>query len=155
MEWLTVISLVVIGVALIIVEIIFVPGTTIVGVIGAILAIIGVSLSFSYFGRSIGWITLGSTAFVSGLMFYWSLRTKAWERFSLKSSISSRVNEVDLDVLKIGEEGTAVSTLRPIGKAELAGKIVEVTTLGPYVESGTKIRIARVSTHQIVVEPVI
>lgn len=155
MEWLTVISLVVIGIALLIVEIIFVPGTTIVGIIGLILAIIGIALSFKYFGNATGWITLGGTSVLSGAMLYWSFRTRAWERFALKSTIEGRVNEVDTDTLKAGEEGQTVSALRPMGKAELHGKMVEVTTLGNYVESGTRIRIVRVSTNQIVVEAVL
>ena len=155
MEWLTVISLIVIGIVLIIVEIIFVPGTTVVGIIGGILAAIGVVLSFSYFGDTIGWITLGSTALLSGIMFYWSLRSRAWERFSLKSTIEGRVNEVDTKSLRVGEEGTAISALRPMGKAELGGKFLEVTSLGSYIETGTRIKVVRVSSNQIVVEPVI
>jgi len=155
MEWLTVISLIVIGVVLIIVEIIFVPGTTVVGIIGGILAAVGVIFSFNYFGDTVGWITLGSTALLSGGMFYWSLRTGAWNRFSLKSTMTGRVNEIDTTSLKVGEEGKAVSALRPMGKAELGGKFLEVTTLGGYIETGTRIKIVRVSSNQIVVEPVI
>ena len=155
MEWLTVISLVVIGIVLLIVEIIFVPGTTIVGIVGLIFAIAGIVLSFKYFGNSIGWLTLGGTSVLSGAMLYWSFRSNAWERFALKSTIDGRVNEVDTDTLKAGEEGQTVSALRPMGKAELRGKRVEVTTLGGYVESNTRIRIVRVSTNQIVVEPVL
>jgi membrane-bound ClpP family serine protease len=155
MEWLTVISLVVIGIVLLIVEIIFVPGTTIVGIVGLIFAIAGIVLSFKYFGNSIGWLVLGGTSVLSGAMLYWSFRSNAWERFALKSTIDGRVNEVDTDMLKAGEEGQTVSALRPMGKAELRGKRVEVTTLGNYVESNTRIRIVRVSTNQIVVEPVL
>lgn len=154
MEWLTVLSLIVIGIALVIIEIILVPGTTIVGFLGAILAMAGIALCFSYFGSTTGWYTLGGTAVFSAALFYWSLRTRAWERFSLKSTISGRVNEVDTHTLKVGEEGNAVSALRPMGKAELAGQFVEVTSLGAFIETGTRIRIVRVSSNQIIVEPV-
>ena len=155
MEWLTVISLIAVGIVLVIVEIVFIPGTTIVGILGLILSISGIVLSFRYFGSSVGWLTVAGTSVLSGLVVYLSLRTRAWERFALKSSIDSRVNEVDTDVLKVGEEGQAVSALRPIGKAELAGKMVEVTTLGAYIDSGTRIKIIRISSNQIVVEPVL
>jgi membrane-bound ClpP family serine protease len=155
MEWLTVISLVVIGITLVIVEFIFIPGTTIVGIFGIIAIMAGIVLSFQYFGNPIGWYTLGGTGVLCGVMFYYAFRTRAWERFSLKSTVEGRVNEVDTDTLKAGEEGQAVSALRPMGKAELGGKMVEVTTLGNYVDSGTRIRIIRISTNQIVVEPVL
>jgi membrane-bound ClpP family serine protease len=155
MEWLTVISLVVIGITLVIVEFIFIPGTTIVGIFGIIAIMAGIVLSFQYFGSPVGWYTLGGTGVLCGVMFYYAFRTRAWERFSLKSTVEGRVNEVDTDTLKAGEEGQAVSALRPMGKAELRGKMVEVTTLGNYVDSGTRIRIVRISTNQIVVEPVL
>src|SRR5690348_7519523 len=111
MEWLTVISLILIGIVLIIVEIIFIPGTTVVGIIGGILTVVGIIFAFSYFGDTTGWIITGSTAVLSGGAFYWSLRSGAWDRFSLKSTIDSRVNVIDTETLKVGEEGKAISAL--------------------------------------------
>jgi membrane-bound ClpP family serine protease len=154
MEWLTVISLIVVGIVLVVVEIIFVPGTTVVGLLGGLLAVVGVVLSFSYFGNQTGWYTLAATSILSGALLYWSLRSRAWERFSLKTTIDGRVNEIDLNSLKTGDEGSAVSALRPMGKAEIGGRLFEVTSLGIYIETGTRIRIVRVSSNQIVVEPV-
>jgi membrane-bound ClpP family serine protease len=154
MEWLTVLSLIVVGIILVVVEIIFVPGTTVVGLLGGLLAVIGVVLSFSYFGKQAGWYTLAATSVLSGGLLYWSLRSRAWERFSLKTTIDGRVNEIDLNSLKTGDEGSAVSALRPMGKAEIGGRLFEVTSLGIYIETGTRIRIVRVSSNQIVVEPV-
>jgi membrane-bound ClpP family serine protease len=57
-EWITVISLILFGLTLIVAEIIFVPGTTLVGVLGFIFLIIGIGLSFHYFGKDIGLIHL-------------------------------------------------------------------------------------------------
>jgi membrane-bound ClpP family serine protease len=98
--------------------------------------------------------TLAATSVLSGGLLYWSLRSRAWERFSLKTTIDGRVNEIDLNSLRTGDEGSAVSALRPMGKAEIGGKLFEVTSLGIYIETGTRIRIVRVSSNQIVVEPV-
>jgi len=154
MEWITVISLILIGIALVVVEIIFVPGTTIVGIVGFCMILGGIVVSFSYFGQSTGWIVLGGSAVTTGLLVFLSLRTKAWERFSLKSTISSKVNEGSLSVLNEGEEGITVSALRPSGKADIKGKLFEVTTLGNFVSSGTKIKIIRLSSNQVIVEPI-
>jgi membrane-bound ClpP family serine protease len=154
MEWITVASLIGIGLILIIVEVIFIPGTTFVGIAGFIFLVIGVAFSFSYFGREVGWMVFGSSAVLSGGLFYLAFRTNAWSRFALKSTIDSKVNEGELDTFVLGQEGVAISTLRPVGKAEINNKIVEVTTLGDYAESGTKVRIIKVSTNQIIVEPI-
>lgn len=154
MEWFTVITLILLGIVLVVAEIIIVPGTTIVGFIGLGIIITGLVLSFTYFGSTVGWSTLGATAVVSGILFYLSLRTKLWERFSLKTSISSRVNEGELGQVHLGDEGKAISALRPMGKVEFNNKMFEVTTLGAYVDSGQKVRVIRVAYNQIVVEPI-
>lgn len=154
MEWITVASLIGIGLILIIVEVIFIPGTTFVGIAGFIFLIVGVAFSFNYFGREVGWMVFGSSAVLSGGLFYLAFRTNAWSRFALKSSIDSKVNEGELDSFMLGQEGIAISTLRPVGKAEINNKIVEVTTMGEYADSGTRVKIIKVLSNQIIVEPI-
>lgn len=153
MEWYLVLSLIGIGLLLLIIEVIFIPGTSVAGLVGFTLIIVGLILSFNYFGSSTGWIIVGGTSVVAGVIFFWTFRTKPWKQFALKSSIQSKVNEGDTIGLEAGLEGKTVSALRPMGKAELAGKLFEVTSLNGYIESNTKIRIIKVSPNQILVEP--
>ena len=148
------ISLILFGLALVIVEIIFIPGTTVVGLLGFVFGAVGVGLSFRYFGAEIGWITLGSTGAVSGLVLYYAFKSDVWSRFALKSSIDGKVNEGALATFQPGQEGVAVSALRPIGKAELSNRTIEVKTQGEYVEPGTKIRIVRIMSNSVIVEPI-
>jgi membrane-bound ClpP family serine protease len=154
LEWLTVISLIIFGLALIVVEIIFVPGTTLVGVLGFVFLLIGVSLSFNYFGTETGWITVGCTGVASGVLLYYSFSSNVWGKFSLKTSNNSRVNEGELDQLRVGDEGKTTSVLRPVGKAELNDKMFEVKTVGEYLEAGRRIRIIKIVSNQIIVEPI-
>jgi membrane-bound ClpP family serine protease len=151
-EWSTVLSLLVFGLILVVAEVIFVPGTTLVGVVGFCFLIVGIGLSFTYFGSETGWITLGCTSVACGGLIYFSFTTNAWQRFSLKSKIDSKVNEGEMDHLKVGMEGQALSALRPIGKAELNNQTVEVKTNGDYVDSGSRVRIIKIVANQIVVE---
>ncbi len=154
-EWITVISLILFGLILIIAEVIFVPGTTIVGVFGFLFLIVGIGFTFSYFGSETGWITVGVSATLSGLILYYSFKTNVWSRFSLKSSMQGKVNEGELESLAIGAEGQAISALRPIGKANLGDKIFEVKTMGEYLDSGSKVRVIKIIMNQIIVEPII
>lgn len=153
MEWLTVISFILVGIVLIVAEIILIPGTTIVGIIGLGVTVAGVVMSFNYFGKPEGWIVTGVTGVITVSLLYWSMRTNAWDRFSLKESINSKVNEGQLLGLTAGEEGSAISALRPMGKAEFKGKQYEVTSLGHFIENGTKIKIVKIVSHAITVEP--
>jgi membrane-bound ClpP family serine protease len=153
-EWITVISLILFGLFLIVAEIIFVPGTTLVGIVGFVFLLLGIGLSFNYFGSETGWIIVGISSVASGLILYFSFKSNVWTRFSLKSSIDSKVNEGELDALTVGAEGQTVSALRPIGKAEIQNKMYEVKTLGEYLDSGSRIRVIKIVSNQIIVEPI-
>ena len=65
LEWLSVILLIVVALILIVAELIFVPGTTLVGLIGVACMVLGIYLSFDYFGSDTGWIVLGISS-ISG-----------------------------------------------------------------------------------------
>ena len=136
--------LVLLGLALVIIEVIFIPGTTLVGVAGFVSMVIGIVLSFSYYGAETGWLTLGGSTAVSGVVLYLSFRTNVWKRFALNSSIDSKVNEVEKINFIVGLEGLALSALRPVGKGEFGGNVTEVRTGGEYVDAGESIRIVKI-----------
>ncbi len=153
MLWI-IIGLVLIGLALIVAELIFVPGTTVVGVLGAIFTILGVYFCYRHFGSEAGFYTLMGTLVIMLVALVYSLRSNAWSKFSLKTSIDGRVNENLVSALRPGDEGLTVSTLRPIGKAEFQQQQFEVKTIGEYVEAGTRVRIREINANQIIVEPI-
>ncbi len=154
-EWIIILSLITFGLAVVVIEIIFIPGTTVVGLVGIVFMILGMGLSFKYFGGSVGWLTTGGTAVASGVVLYLAFKSNVWGRFSLKTTIDSKVNEGELISVIAGLEGVTVSALRPIGKAELNNKTYEVRTMGTYLEPGTRIRVQQVKDHQIFVEPLL
>jgi membrane-bound ClpP family serine protease len=94
--------------------------------------------------------TLISTA----IALFFSFRSGAWRKFSLKDAITSKVNEGMTASLAIGEEGITISSLRPSGKAQFNNAIFEVRTRGLYLEPKTKVKIISIDLHQILVEPV-
>jgi len=142
------------GLALVIVEVVFIPGTTFVGVIGVLLAIIGIIFGYTNFGNTIGFYILSSTIAAMGVLLYFSFRNGAWNKFALKTTIDSKNNEGYLESFKVGDTGICVSTLRPIGKAEFNQRVVEVSSLGEYVDAGLPIRIKEVSLAGIIVEQI-
>ena len=151
-EWSVVILLILLGLALVIVEVIFIPGTTLVGVGGIITMVIGIIVSFKYFGAETGWITLGGSTAASGVLLYLAFRTNMWKRFALNTTIDGKVNEIEGIKFAVGMEGVALSALRPFGTGEFGGNTAEVRTLGEYVATGSRIRIVKVSVNQIIVE---
>lgn len=154
MEWITVISLIALGIGLIVVEVIFVPGTTIVGILGFGCAIFGIYLGFDYFDNTIGTVILiGAVLLGFGAVFY-SFKSKAWERFSLKEENTGRYNDDFRVNLELNTEGMTISSIKPIGKAMFEDKIVEVRSNGGYIEENKKVKIIRIETNRIIVEPI-
>jgi membrane-bound ClpP family serine protease len=151
--WIIIVSLLLIGLALIIVELVFIPGTTVVGLLGLIFTIVGIVISYNHFGSDVGFYILVGTVVTTLVALFYSFRSGAWSRFSLKTSIDSKVNEGINNVLNTGDEGITISTLRPIGKAEFKTGTFEVKTIGNYVEQGQKVKIIQVDASQIIVEP--
>ena len=152
MEWIIVTGLILAGLLLLVIEILFVPGTTLVGLLGFLLVLTGVALSFNYFGQQIGWMTVAGSSLLSGLAVYWSFKSKLWSRFSLKSSMTGTAVEVMEGKLQIGQEGKALSNLRPSGKAEFGNVICEVKTRGGFVEAGSSLKISEISGTIVIVE---
>ena len=152
--WLVIIGLILFGLGLIIVEVIFVPGTTIVGILGIIFAGVGVYLSFTNFGKGTGTLVLVATGFVALVALVISFRTGVWKKFALKDQISSKFNEHIHITTQEGDEGVALSSLKPIGKAEINEKVLEVKTNGNYVDAGEKVRVIKIDQNKIIVEPI-
>ncbi|MEQ8925223.1 MAG: NfeD family protein [Fulvivirga sp.] len=153
-DWVTVIALVVAGILLLIAEVLFVPGTTVVGILGVACAIFGIYLSFEYFGTTTAtWFTVGSTIGFA-IALYYSFKSRTWERFSLKDTNSGKVNENLTSLLEVGLEGMAISSLKPVGKAEINDVVYEVKTLGEYVDSGQRLKIIKIDKNNITVEPI-
>lgn len=153
--WIIIIALLLIGLALVILEVIFIPGTTVVGLLGLIFTIVGIVICYQHFGDQVGfYVLLGSGAITLGALVI-SFRSGAWTRFSLKDTSEGRFNDGLSANLAVGDEGITTSALRPMGKAEFAEKNYEVKTTGAYLAAGVPVKIAAIAGNQIIVEPII
>ncbi len=154
MEWFSIVLLIVMGLALLIVELIFIPGTTIIGLLGMIFIIVGVYFGFDAYGNTTGMYILGGTLVLTAITLYVGFKSKAWEKFSLKNSMKGKFNEGLTDQLNLGDEGIAKSTLKPVGKGEFQSKQYEVTSIGGYLDTGIAIKVIKIDRNKIIVEPI-
>ena len=152
--WIAIISLIIIGLVLLVIELLFIPGTTIVGIIGVLCVISGLVLTFNNFGDTVGWVATGGTIVFSAAVFIYSFKSGAWSKFALKSSIDSKVNQDKPIQVQVDDEGIARSTLRPVGKGEFENELIEVRSLGELVPTDSKIKVIKVNKREIFVEPI-
>lgn len=143
--------LLLISVFLLIVEIFFIPGTTLFGIAGGIGASIAIYFAFQ---ESNFW---GYTSLAVGLLFFILFffigkRMMNKSKLNLDHSIQSKVNTYNNDIANIGDTGKVLTVLRPNGKAFINNKKIEVYSLGNYIEKDTLIEIIKIEENKIFVK---
>ena len=146
-----VILLIVIGMALIVVEVVVLPGITVAGIAGVILIAAGVFVSFSAFGDTVGIISLIGSSLLFIVFLIYDLRAKTWNRLSLKSEIEGKVNLVDKDI-QVGDTAVTVSRLAPIGKILIHDTIMEAKSILGLIDENKAVKVLEISGNSIVVQ---
>lgn len=164
-------GLIAVGILAIYIEI-FVPAAGLLGLAGGGMIVAGVVLGYVYHDALTGSIVLFTaliatpTAVVLGLKVF--PRTPVGKRLILSdrgtfSGIrrDQNVVEVGTDIVasialpaaavQKGDDGEAVTVLRPSGTARFGNLKLSVVTSGEFVERGTRVRVVRVEGSRVVV----
>jgi membrane-bound serine protease (ClpP class) len=140
------------GIALIVLEILIVPGL-VVGIAGAIFMLMGILWSWQIFGHSTG-IAVGITSMILlAVTLYLATKSAFWKRFSLKGHSEGRMNEIEAGAVLPGDSGHAISSLRPMGSVRINGKKFEATSEGELIPANYPVTVIRVEPGRIVVKP--
>ncbi len=148
-----IVSLVVIGIILLLVEFLITPGVTIAGISGSLLIIGGVVAGYYFHPVKIGHFILLGTLLALVVVFVLAFKTKTWKKLGLESAIDGHATEDVSEVFKVGDIGKAVSRLAPIGKVMINDKIVEARSLGGFIDPNTAIIVIRTEKNKLFVEP--
>lgn len=150
MSWLIILLLIIGGLSLLILELLVIPGTSVVGIVGFVLMVVGVWQSYVVFGSFMGTMVLLATLLVSLGGLYLSLRSRTWKKAGLQKSIDSRVN-TDSAKLNVGDEGITTSRLNPMGKAYINEEFFEVSTHGEFIDNDCKIKVVSIEVNKVFV----
>ena len=160
-EWLAGLNvggiiLLVVGIALVIVEMI-IPGFGISGIPGGAAIIAGLIVSSKTFGAAmftlaIVVIILCIAAVIIFKVVFGKKRSRS--PLILNESISAGSNELGTEEAAklVGREGVALSTLRPSGIAMIDGRRLDVLTRGEFIKKGDAIVVTEVEGLHITVE---
>ncbi len=131
---------------------IFVPGTTVVGVFGLIVSLTGVVYAFvSYDQVTASWITAVAVVLNFAAIVY-GFKSGVWNKFSLKSSMQGGAFDGRTLGLEEGMTGKAVSDIKPIGKAQFGESIYEVKSEQGFIPVDTEISIIKIENNKILVK---
>ncbi len=159
--------LLMIGVALLAVEVFITPGFGLMGISGLLLiffALINAMVEhmpgewrpISFSAEAFAMPLLKVTASFAGSLILVALvgkflpSTKVFQRLTLDTILPRANEEVDL----LGVEGVAHSDLRPGGTAYFKARKIDVITHGDYIRNETPVRIVEVHGNRIVVEEI-
>lgn len=154
MSLFVIILLIVLGIVLLLIEFLVIPGVTIAGIGGLVL--IGTSIYSTYksYGSTTGNIVLIVTLLFVLLATFFALRSKTWRKVMLNTTVDGKAAESFDDKLKPGDHGKAVTRLAPMGNAMFGDIITEVKTMGEFVDAGTEVEVVKVHNREIVVKPI-
>ncbi|MDR0830996.1 MAG: nodulation efficiency protein D (NfeD) [Prevotellaceae bacterium] len=148
-----IIILVIFGVALLFLEIFFLPGITIAAVAGISCLVAAIIVAFINYGTVAGWTTLLISIALLAIFIIIFIKGKFWKKVSLNATISSKVEYKNLSI-NVGEKGVCVSRLAPMGNVDFSGNIIEVKSLSGFIDVGKEVEAVVINENEVLVKPV-
>jgi len=155
--------LLVVGIVLIAVEVLIIPGTSVAGVAGVIALVAGLAMVLVGAGatvpvviQALGRVALSILVAMVGTLLLMRVLPQLpfGRRLVLDTGMVAGLGWVsppETDHQWLGRSGTASSPLRPAGIAVIEGSRVDVVSDGGFIEAGTPIVVTRVDGNRIVV----
>jgi len=153
MSLLAIILLILLGLLLLLIEFAVIPGITIAGIGGFLMLIGSVYIAFTSYGTVGGFITLAIVLIAAPLMIYYFFKSKQGKKMILESSILGKVETINEEKLKVGDIGKSIGRLAPSGKVKVNGEVVEAQSTGSFIDPQTEVKIVKINTNKIIVEP--
>lgn len=151
-------ALIVLGVVLLAVEALLLPGFGVAGVLG--IGVLGYSV-FRIFQES--WLTvLGTSTVFAGAMLAGLLWFLPYSRVASRLRLATRIGHTpaaspgtpgrgDEHSDLLGAVGKTITDLRPAGLARFFDERIDVVTLGDFIEAGQAVRVVRVEGNRVTV----
>jgi len=149
MLW-AIIGIIIFGLILLVFEFFLFPGTTLVGLGGLVMLIIGILLAYGELDRNLAHVITAGSVIMAGILFAFGYRTITSGKMALEKTLDGRVNEVEVG-FKAGATGYAYTDLKPSGKAIINGQKLEVQSLSDFIERDTPIIVQKIETNRIIV----
>lgn len=159
-----------VGVILLLVEVFLIPGFGVVGISGLVLLALALVLSMQDFVipkvdwqwdllRRNGLVVLGGIVGAAAVLMaiaQFVPRLSPFRKLALASTLDASegftAQPKALGELAVGRRGTALTTLRPVGKAEFDGAVMVVQTEGEFLAAGAAVEVVEVSGNRVVVK---
>ena len=137
-----------VGLTLLTLEIVAIPGG-IAGGIGILMLAFGIWWTYNKYGTTAGTCVLVGCVVLTIVFLAFLLKSKTWKRFSLNEESDSKVNQIDDKAIQVGARGKTVARLAPTGKALIDGEMVEVHAINKFIDPDKPIVVVAVDGYRI------
>jgi len=153
MSLAVIVLIILLGLFLLILEFFVFPGVTFAGIGGFLFTAGGIYFVYVKYGVTYGNLALVATLAVAIVILVMSFRSNTWNRLMLNSNIEGKVETVEENNIKVGDEGLSVTRLNPIGKVKVNNEMVEGRCPGHFVSENTPVIVQKVFKTYIIVKP--
>nr|WP_321486743.1 NfeD family protein [uncultured Draconibacterium sp.] len=153
MSILAIILLILLGLLLLLIEFAVIPGVTIAGIGGFLLLGGAVYVAFAEYGVLAGFITLAVVLICAPAMVYYFFKSRTGKKMILEKNIAGKIDLINREKIVVGKTGKSIGRLAPMGKIKVNGEIVEAQSTGAFIDHNTEIRILKIESNKVIVEP--
>ena len=147
-----IVILLLIALLLIFLEIFVLPGINVAGILGLLLMIAGIYLSYRQIGAPTAHHILAATLILGTLIMFFGLRSSTWRKVSLDTAIDSKAFDNVAENVKVGDRGTALTRLGPIGTVLINGMTFEAKSAN-ITDVKTEVEVTEIVGNEIIVKP--
>ncbi len=150
-----VITLIVLGIVLLLIELMLIPGFGVTGILGILSLVGGVVLAYTSHGATVGHITLATTIVASALLLWYALQPKTWKRLTLHENITAQAIETPQQKgLEAGMQGMAITRLAPMGTVKINGVEIEAASHDTIIDPLAKVEIIKIDGTKVIVKTI-
>lgn len=152
MSLTAIILLIVLGIILLLIELLIIPGISVAGIAGFLCLIAGVIASYIFLGEKTGHLILLGSVILSVIVIIFTFQTKTWKKMGLSTEINSKVTPFETDKIKAGDNGKSITRLNPIGKVIINDIVCEAKSMGGIIDVNADIEVVKVNSTQVIVK---
>jgi membrane-bound ClpP family serine protease len=150
-----IITLILLGIVLLLLELLIIPGFGVTGILGILSMAGGVVMAYYRYDDYTGHIVLAGTVIIGILFACYALRPGTWKRLSLTSAITSQAVGAATECgLAAGMKGITITRLAPVGTVKINNVQIEATAFEGIINPSREIEIAKIDGAKVIVKVV-
>ena len=149
-----VIILILVGLVLLLVETLLIPGFAVTGILGLASMAAACWLAFTNIGTTAGVICVVVCILLTAALLVWLLRSSTWKKATLNTNIDSKVDvNADKKGIEVGKKGVTVTRLSTMGMVRFEdGTKAEVNSADGFVDPGRDVIVDSIDGEKIFIK---